>query len=131
MNSVTIKQCAALVCGIFLGACTSAPPRHNSDSMPLFTQAGSGQTSSVAISGQSGRAKAQAVASAAIGVPQVFVDQQLGTSVELLVQSEYFSANGRKCRRYTQTGNETSTNGVSCQDAVNGWVDIPLSAFVR
>ena len=75
--------------------------------------------------------KAQAVAAAGIGVPQVYTDPKLGRSVELLVQSEYFSANGRNCRRYTQTVKGRSVAGVSCQDQARGWVDIPLSSFVR
>lgn len=76
-------------------------------------------------------AKAQAVANAAIGVPQVYVDQKAGNSVELVVQAEYFSANGRTCRRYAEFVDGQSVPGVSCRDVNLGWVDIPLSSFVR
>jgi len=75
--------------------------------------------------------KAQAVATASIGVPQVYVDRLSGLTTELFVQSEYFSANGRLCRRYSERMNDHDVAGVSCQDAKLGWTEIPLSSFVH
>ena len=117
-----LKVTAALVL-IVASGCTATPEKYKRNGvMPVSSPA------SVA---DADNAKAQAVAAASIGVPQVYVDQKVGTSVELVVQSEYFSANGRTCRRYAEIVNGQSIPGVSCQDDARGWIDIPLSSFVQ
>ena len=109
---------------ILVTACTVTPEQYKSGAQ-------SGVGHSTAAVENIVNAKAQTVATASIGVPQAYVDPKLGTSTELLVQSEYFSANGRTCRRYSETVNGRSVSGVSCQDKTQGWIDIPLSSFVR
>lgn len=123
------RVAAVSLCIMLTASCTVTPSRNQTGAQSGGPARGVGN--STASDGKFFVAKAQTVATASIGVPQVYVDQQLGTSTQLIVQSEYFSANGRTCRRYSEIANGKSVSGVSCQDAVLGWIDIPLSSFVR
>lgn len=44
----------------------------------------------------------KAIANAAVGSTIAYTDQITGLTSEINIQSEYFSANGRICRRYTE-----------------------------
>lgn len=71
-----------------------------------------------------------AVASAPVGTSIVYTDQTTGLASEITVESEYFSANGRICRRYTErpAAAVTAYPGLSC-NAGNGWVKVPVADF--
>lgn len=127
VNDMKYRNIVALVTVTLLTACTATPEQYKR--MPELP--GQSVTSLESSAARTGNAKALAVADAAIGLPQVFVDQQAGVSVELVVQSEYFSANGRTCRRYAEFVEGQSTLGVICLDSTHGWIDVPLSSFVR
>ncbi len=117
------KIIAAGLLVMTMSGCTATPERDKRMLKLLEPSAVSADSSS--------NAKVRAVANAAIGVPQVYIDPKLGDSVEFVVQSEYFSANGRTCRRYAEYVDGKSVPGISCKDDVSGWVDISLSAFIR
>ena len=76
-----------------------------------------------------GTARLEAVANADVGIPFQYIDE--GVSRQLWVSSEYFSANGRWCRRFTEIVNGRDVAGVACNDEGHGWVELPLAAFVR
>ncbi len=117
------KVTTVSICLMLASGCTTTPDKYKSmGELPAQTAVNTRNA---------GDAKASAVAEASVGVPQVYVDPQLGTSVELVVQSEYFSANGRTCRRYAMFTDGQSIPGVSCKDDLRGWIDLPLSSFVR
>ena len=75
--------------------------------------------------------KLQAVATTDIGVPAQYTDPASGETVELIVKSEYFSANGRSCRRFSEQVSGEVRNGVSCQDSKKGWIELPLASYLR
>jgi len=122
MNSLKIAALPLWL--IMVTACTVTPQQYKSGVQSRVSQ-------SATAADNIANSKAQTIATASIGVPQAYVDPKLGTSTELVVQSEYFSANGRTCRRYSETVNGRNVSGVSCQDKILGWIDIPLSSFVR
>lgn len=74
--------------------------------------------------------KLDVVASAVIGSPTMYTDQITGLSTQITVISEYFSANGRICRRYTerQALIASSSSRLGC-NGDNGWVEIPVDSF--
>ena len=104
-----------------VSACSTTPDQNRSS---LFNQ-------STGVAAVANTARTQAVASAGIGIPQVYTDGRSGKSIELVVESEYFSANGRVCRRFSEFVDGRDVAGVSCQDDTLGWIEIPLSSFVR
>ena len=74
--------------------------------------------------------KLNVVATAVIGSPETYVDRATGLSTELIVESEYFSANGRICRRYTERqGPGASRSSRLACNGRDGWVEIPIAAF--
>ena len=109
------------LCVLVANGCTTTPDNNKSS---VFNQ-GSASAS------VENTARTQAVATAGIGVPEVYKDELSGKSVELVVESEYFSANGRLCRRFSEFVDGRDVAGVSCQDDARGWTEIPLSSFVR
>ena len=74
--------------------------------------------------------KLDVVATAIIGSPTIYTDQITGLSTEITVKSEYFSANGRMCRRYTerQASIGSSNSRLGC-NGDSGWVEIPVDSF--
>jgi len=83
--------------------------------------------------------KMQVVGQTGVGTTARYVDATSGASVEISVLSEYFSAGGRKCRRFLQG---TSSNllsasatpdraikGLACEDRKNGWIEIPVHSI--
>ena len=116
-----IKVIGLSLCVLAVNGCSTTPDNNKS---ALFNQ------SSVAAS-SANTARTQAVASASIGVPKVYSDELSGKTVELVVESEYFSANGRVCRRFSEFVGGRDVAGVSCLDEDRGWTEIPLSSFVR
>jgi len=115
-----LKMIGLSLCAIAVAACTTTPDKYKNKSSVF--------SSSIAMPLDNG--KAQVVANAGVGVPQVYTDKATGRSVELVVQSEYFSANGRVCRRFTEFVNGRDVAGLSCKSD-RGWTEIPLSAFVQ
>jgi len=109
------------LCVLASSGCSTSPDKNNS---PAFNESSVAASSAIT-------ARTQAVALASIGVPQVYSDELSGKTVELVVESEYFSANGRVCRRFTEFVDGRDVAGVSCQDESRGWIEIPLSSFVR
>ena len=119
MNRVKIYWLS--LCMLAANGCTTTPDKNSASA---FEQ-GSGAAAAA------NTARTQAVASAGIGVPQVYRDELSGKNMELVVQSEYFSANGRLCRRFSEFVDGRDVEGISCQDDTRGWIEIPLSSFVR
>lgn len=76
------------------------------------------------------RKKLELVATTAVGTSAVFRDYLTGISSEITVESEYFSANGRLCRKFTerQSVSKSSRNGLGCRTD-SGWIDIPVDSF--
>ncbi len=74
----------------------------------------------------------QLVASARIGGVETFVDPVTGLASQITVLSEYFSANGRSCRRFSQHLSNASAprKKLGCKDSANGWREIPVSHIV-
>jgi len=112
------------VCGLFIGGCTPTPDKYKDAprDQSIFV-------ASERVPAQS--SKMQAVATTEIGNSAQYTDPYTGQTVKLQVQSEYFSANGRFCRRYTEMINTQNRNGVSCQDARQGWVELRLADYLR
>lgn len=101
--------------------------------------------------------KIQLVAQTLVGTTTRYVDPTSGATVEISVLSEYFSAGGRKCRRFSQSSSTTgqgngqdsvansdlsnselltdipasvsTTKGLACEDRSSGWIEIPLNAI--
>ena len=122
VNDMNLPKIIGLsLCVLVANACTTTPDINKSS---VFNQ-GSASAS------VENTARTQAVATAGIGVPEVYKDELSGKTVELVVESEYFSANGRLCRRFSEFVDGRDVAGVSCQDDARGWTEIPLSSFVR
>ena len=122
VNDMNLTKVIGLSLCVF--AANGCSTTRDSNNLPAFNH------SSVAAS-STNTARTQAVAVAEIGVPQVYRDEESGKSIKLVVQSEYFSANGRLCRRFSEFVNGLDVAGVSCQDGTRGWTEIPISSFVR
>ena len=77
--------------------------------------------------------KIQLVAQTLVGTTTRYVDPTSGATVEISVLSEYFSAGGRKCRRFSQssstTGQGNGQDSVANSDLSNSELltDIPAS----
>jgi len=110
-----------LLCIALTGGCATAPNNLISQGSPTVAAVPTQAQSSIL----------QAVASADIGVPTLYVEPDTGNTVELVVRSEYFSANGRNCRRFSQLTGGEKRNGVSCQDSRQGWIELPLASYLR
>lgn len=113
---IQLAACMALT-----GGCTSSPVNQ--------LAANSSAVSALPLEAQN--SKLQAVATADIGVPVLYIDPDSGNSVELVVRSEYFSANGRNCRRFSEVSGGERRNSVSCQDHRKGWIELPLASYLR
>ncbi len=76
-------------------------------------------------------AKADRVAAASLNIPMAFTDRATGQSSQITVTSEYISANGRPCRRFLERSGTSAvaSKGLSCQDSIQGWQEIPLATF--
>lgn len=108
------------LCGLLISGCAATPES-------VIKKA----EQSSRVSALASTSKMQSVASAKIGVPQQFVDEQTGTTLRLVVESEYFSANGRTCRRFKEQVSGQERSGVGCNDDRLGWVEIPIASFVQ
>lgn len=99
-----------------LSACTRMPAEYRQDYRAPAVPTESG--------------KLDFIATATIGSPVIYTDQVTGLSTEIVVESEYFSANGRLCRRFTeqQASSASRFPRLSC-DGSNGWVEIPIASF--
>lgn len=139
----TVRQ--LLVCllagSVFtIAACTRMPVQNN-DAKPESVSTG----------------KIQLVARTPVGATTRYIDPASGAAVEISVLSEYFSAGGRKCRRFSQgsgasllasdlstgansevsnggvlvntSGSEATTSGLACEDRNSGWIEIPLHSI--
>jgi len=103
--------------------------------------------------------KMQVVADTLIGTTARYVDASSGVVVEISVLSEYFSAGGRKCRKFLQGGSSpllssslntgaaiesdainnvlleipsrshATTNRLACEDGKKGWIEIPIHSI--
>ncbi len=114
---------ASTLLALLLSACTTTPEKYKSNT-PVFAQ-----PAGAAIAANN--SKMQAVATANIGVPQQYIDRATGLTAQLVVESEYFSAAGRTCRRFQENVNGKRLAGVGCQSAKNGWTEVPLSTLLR
>ncbi len=112
-----IRIFVALLTVLSVSACTTRPAEYRQDA-------------SVQASRSTDDNKLSVIASAVIGRPTTYVDQATGLSTEIIVESEYFSANGRICRRFIERGatSDSSQYGLSCNGG-NGWVKIPVESF--
>lgn len=74
--------------------------------------------------------KLAVVAATAVGSAAIYRDYLTGLSSEITVESEYFSANGRICRRFTerQAATGASQRRLGCHGD-GGWVEIPVASF--
>lgn len=72
------------------------------------------------------------VGSATMGMPQTHIDAVTGLSSVVTVTSEYFSANGRNCRRFSQHMSNASVpqEKLGCYDKRAGWQEIPIAGIV-
>ena len=72
------------------------------------------------------------VANTRVGASETFVDPQTGLTSQVTVLSEYFSANGRSCRRFLQHMSNAAApvKKLSCKDQRNGWQEITVSHIV-
>jgi len=78
-----------------------------------------------------GSSKMQAVGSARIGESRSYNDPATGGASQLIVRSEYFSANGRVCRRYVELSQNGTRDGLGCRDNERGWIEIPLAKLLK
>lgn len=72
------------------------------------------------------------VGAARIGASQLHVDPESGLTSTIKVSSEYFSANGRSCRRFSQHSSNSATPEIklACKSH-SGWQEIPLASIVE
>lgn len=72
------------------------------------------------------------VSNARVGATLTHVDPVTGLASTVRVNSEYFSANGRSCRRFTQrfSNSATSEGKLACR-ARDGWRQIPIASIVE
>ncbi|MEM7255814.1 MAG: DVU3141 family protein [Pseudomonadota bacterium] len=72
------------------------------------------------------------VADTRIGATQTLVDPQTGLTSTVTVASEYFSANGRSCRRFSQHYSNAASphNKLACK-ADDGWQEIPVASIIE
>ena len=70
----------------------------------------------------------QLVASARIGAAKTYIDPVSGLTSEITVLGEYFSANGRSCRRFAQhlSNAVAAEKKLGCKDQNNGWQEIQI-----
>ncbi len=118
INLLRLLLCTILM--LISVACTRMPADYgNSAVRPVSVTAGS-------------TGVMELIAGARIGLPQTFVDPGTGLTSTVTVLSEYFSANGRSCRRYTQHMSNAANpvDRLSCKDQRSGWQDIPVSHIV-
>ena len=73
--------------------------------------------------------KMRVVAQSVIGTASRYIHPDTAVAVEISVLSEYFSAGGRTCRRFTETGPNGVSSGLACQDKKNGWSEIPIQSI--
>ena len=119
-----IRSMQLVACALLIVGCTTAPDKYRSAGSSSISQ-----LMPATLAAQS--SKMQAVATAEIGSPSRYVDPESGMTVELIVMSEYFSANGRNCRRFVEVSGAQERSGVGCQDAREGWVELPLATYLR
>ncbi len=117
-----VKLLCLISCTLIVAGCTTTPEKYKQKS--VFSQP-------AVMSMKADNSKMQAVATAQLGVAQQFVDRATGMTTQLVVESEYFSANGRVCRRFRQQVNGRDATGIGCNDSRNGWVEIPAAAALR
>jgi len=123
VNAPEWKVLCALVVLFSASACTTAPSDrgsfHNND----------GEAANAVDEKTASRVRK--VVDSPVGVPLFHTDQPGGQQLELLVGTEYFSANGRICRRYAESNTVTGAtrNGLVCNDPLRGWIEIPLESF--
>lgn len=117
MNGM-LRVCTLVATFIVISACTRMPTEYRE------------QTRSPIAASRAVVEKMLVVGSATIGIPTPYVDQDTGLSGEIVVESEYFSANGRLCRRYTekQASFAAAYSRLGCLSD-SGWVEIPVDAF--
>ena len=103
---------------ILMAACTGIPKEYG-DQNRLPTAVNSAVSEKMSV-----------VGSAVIGRPTPYLDEETGLNGEIVVDSEYFSANGRLCRRYTerQSSFATPDSKLGCQSD-QGWIEIKLDTF--
>lgn len=72
------------------------------------------------------------ISDARIGATQTHVDPITGLASTVRVVSEYFSANGRSCRRFTQHFSNAAApeNKLACR-ARDGWQEVPVASIVE
>ncbi len=121
MNS-QVKLLCLVVCTVIIAGCTTTPEKYKKKT--VFAQP-------AAMSMKADNSKMQAVATAGVGVAQQFVDRATGMTTQLVVEAEYFSANGRTCRRFKERVNGRDVTGVGCNDSRSGWIEIPHAALMR
>ena len=100
--------------------CTRMPADYGSaTAQPVMSKAGSSELM-------------QLVASAGIGTVQTYIDPLSGLTSQITVLDEYFSANGRSCRRFTQhlSNMASAEKKLGCKDPRNGWQEIPVNHIV-
>ena len=114
-----------MVAGILIVAgCTPIPKEYRSNAaLPV-------QHSAVAE--RDDNSLLDAIAGARIGATLTHVDPLSGLASTLVVTSEYFSANGRSCRRFTQHLSNAAKPGnkLACR-AADGWQEIPIASIVE
>lgn len=107
---------SALVVTSVLGACTRMPVERND----VIYHSSAANT----VSQLSGR-----LAQASLQVPHRYVDPVTGASSVLTVESEYFSANGRICRRYTERTENRLNSGLGCREKNGNWIEVPVDVI--
>lgn len=110
---------SALILIVLAGtACTRMPAE--------YRQNGLSQSASPVIDPH----KLAVVAATAVGSAAIYRDYLTGLTSEITVESEYFSANGRICRRFTerQAASASSQRRLGCHSD-SGWVEIPVASF--
>jgi hypothetical protein len=111
-NTRSLFGCLMIAGVLFISACTRMPIEHRAE-MPQPVNTG----------------KMQVVAQSVIGTANRYIDPVTAVVVEIAVLSEYFSAGGRNCRRFTETGPNGVSSGLACQDEKIGWTEIPIQSI--
>jgi len=120
-----ILMMVVVVASVGLAACTTTPERYKRN------YSGNSNATFAAANQLAGSSKMHALGSAKLGESQSFSDPTTGGASQLIVQSEYFSANGRVCRRYVELNPTGTRDGLGCRDDKQGWIEIPLAKLVK
>jgi hypothetical protein len=120
MNRITRVAVYLLI--PILAACTRMPVEYSS---PVAAERAS-------VFSTSDRALLSLIAESRVGAVSTHVDPASGLASTVRITSEYFSANGRSCRRFTQHLSNAARpeDRLACRTR-EGWQEIPIASIVE